>query len=73
MDTHDIREDLKLEAPGVQKYFKELGCTVDVPNDTERGKLKITKAEAISHRHARLKLPLVFPKMRVQKAGKKKR
>ena len=73
MDTHDIREDLKLEGTGVQKYFKELGCTVDLPNDTERGKLKITKAEATSHRHARLKLPLVFPKMRLQNAGKKKR
>lgn len=73
MDTHDIREDLKLEGTGVQKYFKELGCTVDVPNDTERGKLKITKAEATSHRRARLKLPLMFPTMRVQKAGKKKR
>ena len=73
MDTHDIREDLKLEGTGVQKYFKELGCTVDVLNDTERGKLKITKAEATSHRRARLKLPLVFPKMKVQKTGKRKR
>ena len=73
MDTHDIREDLKLEGAGVQKYFQELGCTVDAPNDMERGKLKITKAEGTSHRHARLELPLVFPKMRVRNGGKKKR
>lgn len=72
-DTHDIREDLKLEVKNIQSYFQELGCAVDTPTEVERGKLKITKAEGVGHRIARLRLPLVFPKMRVPKAGKKKR
>lgn len=72
-DTHDIREDLKLEGKNVQTYFQELGCGVDRPTEIERGKLKITRVEGAGHRIARLRLPLVFPKMRVPKAGKKKR
>ncbi len=46
---------------------------IDKPTDMERGKWNITKAEGAAHRVARLRLPLVFPKMRVPKAGKKKR
>jgi len=65
MDTHDIREDLKLEAKEVRNYFVELGCTISLPTEAERGALKITKAEGSSHRIAKLKLPLVFPKMRI--------
>lgn len=72
-DTHDIREDLKLERTQVQKYFQELGCIVALPTENEREKLKITKAERANHRHARLRLPLVFPKVRVPMARKKRR
>lgn len=72
-DTHDIREDLKLEGMRIQKYYQELGCAVAPPTEIERRKLKITKAEGVAHRIARLRLPLVFPKMRVPISGKKKR
>ncbi|CAD6563762.1 MAG: DNA-directed RNA polymerase I subunit rpa49 [Alectoria sarmentosa] len=72
-DTHDIREDLKLDSKDVQKYFQELGCAIALPTEIERGKLKMTKAERVGHRIARLRLPLVFPKMRVPMAGKKKK
>ena len=72
-DTHDIREDLKLEGLAVQKYFKELGCVVTLPTEVERGRMKITKAEGGGHRIARLKLPLAFPKMRVPVVRNKKR
>lgn len=73
MDTHDIREDLKIERTDVQRYFRELGSVVAQPTEIERAKLKITQAEAVGHRIARLRLPLVFPKMRVPMAGKRKR
>lgn len=72
-DTHDIREDLKLEATQLQKYFQELGCGVSLPSEADRARLKISKAEVTNHRHARLRLPLVFPKTRVPMAGKKRR
>lgn len=63
VDTYDIREDLRLEVKDVTKYYAELGCVVALPTDAEKGVLKITKAEAQSHRIAKLKLPLVFPKI----------
>ena len=72
-DTHDIREDLKLEGTEIQKYFHELGCAVAPPTETERAKMKITKAQGVGHRIARLRLPLVFPKMRIPMARKKRR
>lgn len=72
MDTHDIREDLRLEVGDIRKYFVELGCVVTKPTDAEIGAMRITKAEAQSHRITRLKLPLVFPKTRVPKAAKRR-
>ena len=72
-DTHDIREDLKLDVKNVQNYFRELGCAVAPPTEIERGKLKMTKAEGAGHRIAKLRLPLEFPKMRRPMAGKKKK
>lgn len=71
-DTHDLREDLKLEAKDVGRYFVELGCYVARPTDAERAVLKVTKAEAASHRIAKLKLPLVFPKIRAPVAAKRR-
>ena len=72
-DTHDIREDLKLESKDISKYYAELGGTVAAPTDSQRDKLGITKAEASSHRIAALRLPLVFPKMRIPMASKKRK
>lgn len=63
-DTHDLREDLRLDAKQMGQYFHEIGCRVGAPTEAERLKLKITKAEAASHRVARLRLPLEFPKVR---------
>ena len=73
IDTHDIREDLKLENRDITKYFAELGCSTAGPTDAERTALGITKAESQNHRIARLRLPLAFPKMRVPMSGKRKR
>ena len=72
-DSHDILKDLKLEVKVLPKYYLELGCGVALPTETERTALGIAKAEAASHRIARLRLPLVFPKMRIPAAGRKKR
>ena len=46
------------------QYFRELGCKVEVPTESERMKMKIIKAEAPVHRLAKLRLPLDFPKNR---------
>ena len=72
-DTHDIREDLKLESKDISKYYAELGCVTALPTDTERSMLGISKAEGQSHRIARLKLPLAFPKVRVPISGKRRK
>ena len=72
-DSHDILQDLKLEAKDLAKYYLELGCGVALPTENERTALGLVKAEAATHRIARLRLPLVFPKMRVPAAGRKKR
>ena len=71
-DSHDIREDLKLETKDISKYYLELGCAVANPTETERAALKVNKAEVITHRLARLRLPLVFPKTRLPAARKKR-
>ena len=71
-DSHDIREDLKLETKNISKYYLELGCTVALPTETERTALNLKKAEAITRRLAKLRLPLVFPKMRLPAARKKR-
>ena len=40
----------------------EIGCRVNNPTETERNKMKISKAETVNHSMAKLKLPLMFPK-----------
>ncbi|KAF2676761.1 DNA-directed RNA polymeras-like protein I 49 kDa polypeptide [Lentithecium fluviatile CBS 122367] len=62
VDVNDLRNDLKLENKEIKQYFHELGCRVTPPTETDRAKLKITKAESASHNVAKLKLPLQFPK-----------
>ena len=54
----------------IKQYFLEIGSKVHVPSETERTKMKLSKAEAASHLIARLKLPLAFPKV---KSGPSKR
>jgi DNA-directed RNA polymerase I subunit RPA49 len=63
-DTHNIREDLRLD--DISKYYSELGCKVSPPTEKERLKLGLrTKVEAQGHIVARLQIPLVWPKQRV--------
>ncbi|KAF2474101.1 DNA-directed RNA polymeras-like protein I 49 kDa polypeptide [Lindgomyces ingoldianus] len=70
VDVSDLREDLKLENKEIKQYFHEIGCRVVQPTETERAKLKISKAEAVNHFIAKLKIPLAFPKI---SSGKRKR
>ena len=72
-DIHDVLKDLKFEAKTLSKYYLELGCSVALPTENERAALGIAKAEVRGHRIARLRLPLVFPKMRIPAGGRKKR
>ncbi|PVI07573.1 DNA-directed RNA polymeras-like protein I 49 kDa polypeptide [Periconia macrospinosa] len=71
VDVNDLRNDLKLENKEIRQYFHELGCKVVAPTETDRTKLKLTKAESANHWVARLKLPLQFP--RVKTGPSKKR
>lgn len=64
-DIYDIQNDLRLETKAITKYYAELGCVVAAPTEAERTKRNIGKVEAWNNRIARLRLPLVFPKMRV--------
>lgn len=64
VDVNDLREDFKLENREIKQYFAELGCKLKAPSDTDRNKLKITKAESNNHFIAQLKLPLKFPQLR---------
>lgn len=64
-DPSDLRDDLRLDNPAIQQYFRELGCRIDKPRETEFAKWNIKggKAEAAARRVVRLKVPVEFPKM----------
>jgi len=51
----------------ISTLHSELACPLSAPTDHELKRLKMSKTEAVQsgHRFARLKLPLVFPRMRV--------
>ncbi|KAL8639399.1 MAG: hypothetical protein Q9228_003566 [Teloschistes exilis] len=70
-DVSDIKEDLRLENKSVRKYFKEIGAMVVNPTESERAKMKISKAEGVGHQLAKLRLPLEFPKLGMQRAKRK--
>ncbi|KAF2261086.1 DNA-directed RNA polymeras-like protein I 49 kDa polypeptide [Lojkania enalia] len=71
VDVNDIRDDLRLGNREIKQYFYELGCKVAPPTEAERAGLKISKAEAVNHTIAKLKLPLQFPKMKVGRTSRK--
>ncbi|MCJ1388324.1 DNA-directed RNA polymerase I subunit rpa49 [Xylographa bjoerkii] len=65
VDISDIRDDLRLETKQIVQYFQELGCKVANPTETEQKKMRLTsKAESSTHKIAKLRLPLEFPKTR---------
>lgn len=64
-DPSDLRDDLRLDNQTITQYFRELGCRVDKPRETEFAKWNVKggKAEAAARRVARLRVPVEFPKM----------
>ncbi|KAL4980231.1 A49-like RNA polymerase I associated factor-domain-containing protein [Aspergillus desertorum] len=64
-DPSDLRDDLQLDNAKITQYFRELGCRVDKPRETEFAKFGIRggKAEAATRRVARLRIPVEFPKV----------
>ena len=64
-DTLAIKEDLKLEQKQVNTLMQELGATVGPPTETERTRMGWGKTEAKVHLMAKLRLPLVWPKLRL--------
>ncbi|QDS69982.1 hypothetical protein FKW77_003061 [Venturia effusa] len=72
-DTHNIREDLRLEPQQMNQYYMELGCKVAPPSERERAKFGLkSKAEGQGHSVAKLLIPLVWPKQRVISQRKKR-
>jgi len=70
-DPSDLRDDLRLDSNTVQQYFRELGCRIDRPRESEFSKWNIKggRAEAQARRVARLRIPVEFPK--VSRGGRK--
>ncbi|KAL1969006.1 hypothetical protein VTN77DRAFT_840 [Rasamsonia byssochlamydoides] len=64
-DPSDLRDDLRLDNPTVTQYFRELGCRIDKPRESEFAKwgIKGGKVEAAARRIARLRVPVEFPKV----------
>lgn len=70
-DPADLRDDLRLDSNTVQQYFRELGCRIDRPRESEFAKWNVKggRAEAHARRVARLRVPVEFPK--VSRGGRK--
>lgn len=64
-EPSDVRDDLRLDNPTIAQFFRELGCKVDKPRESEFAKWNVKggKAEAAAKRIARLRVPVEFPKM----------
>ncbi|PGH06150.1 DNA-directed RNA polymerase I subunit RPA49 [Blastomyces parvus] len=63
-DPADLRDDLSLEYQTIQQYFRELGCRVEKPRESEFAKWGVrSKVEAGARRIARLRVPVEFPKV----------
>ncbi|KAJ5104982.1 hypothetical protein NUU61_002329 [Penicillium alfredii] len=70
-DPSDLRDDLRVDSNTIYQYFRELGCRIDRPRETEFAKWNIKggRAEANARRVARLRVPVEFPK--VSRGGRK--
>jgi DNA-directed RNA polymerase I subunit RPA49 len=64
-DPSDLRDDLLLDNHVMLQYFRELGCRVDKPRESEFAKwgIKGGKVEAAARRICRLRVPPEFPKV----------
>ncbi|EEH06083.1 conserved hypothetical protein [Histoplasma capsulatum G186AR] len=63
-DPADLRDDLGLEFHTIQQYFRELGCKVEKPRESEFAKWGVrSKVEAGARRIAKLRVPVEFPKV----------
>lgn len=49
----------------IKQYFQEIGCRITLPTEADKKVLGITKAEVVNHNIATLKIPLVFPKVKM--------
>jgi DNA-directed RNA polymerase I subunit RPA49 len=64
-DPSDLRDDLRLDNSTITQYFRELGCRIDKPRESEYSKwgIKGGKVEASTRRIARLRIPVEFPRI----------
>ncbi|KAJ6164445.1 hypothetical protein N7470_003117 [Penicillium chermesinum] len=63
-DPSDLRDDLRLDSPTIQQYFRELGCIINKPLQSDHARFNIKgKAEANARKIVRLRVPPSFPKV----------
>ena len=63
-DPSDLRDDLRLDSPTIQQYFREIGCIINKPLQSDHARFNIkNKAEANARKIVRLRVPLNFPKV----------
>lgn len=59
----DLQEDLKLDVKKMSQYFSEIGAKIVGVGVAEVKKFGLNKAAAAQRKVAKLRLPLVFPKV----------
>lgn len=69
VETFDLQEDLKLETKVMSQYFSEIGAKI-VPLGAAEAR-KLDKVSAAQRKIAKLRLPLVFPKVSFGRASKR--
>ncbi|KAF2755814.1 RNA polymerase I associated factor, A49-like protein [Pseudovirgaria hyperparasitica] len=72
VDIFALHKDLSREPKEICDYFREIGCKIANPTETERQQMRITKAEASDHRIAKLRIPLEFPTIKARGQAKKR-
>ncbi len=68
-NTHDIAQDLRLTPAGAGKYYQELGASVGMPTEAERGRMGIPRGGG-ARRVARLRVPVVLPRSGGERGGR---
>ncbi|PUU83314.1 RNA polymerase I associated factor, A49-like protein [Tuber borchii] len=62
VDIFQLKNDLGVQPKELTLAFKEVGCSIRELTKPQYTAMKMTKAEAMQHKRAVLKIPLEFPK-----------
>jgi len=73
VDLFDLKHDLNIMPRELAEAFKQVGCSIRELGKHQIEVMKITKAEAMQHKRAVLKVPLEFPPPPRRRMAKDKR